>query len=81
MSQVQRFARTVQLRLLLRTATGCNGSMTASPLPAEWPHSSGVQPVVLRVVCLRQLHGILAPKDIKAAFRYEVRHAKVRGPG
>ena len=52
-----------------------------SPVPAEWPHPSGVQRVILRFVCLRQHHGILAPKDIKGAFRYEVRHAKIRGPG
>jgi len=62
-------------------------SMTASvddcqsPVPAEWPHPSGAQPVVCAFVCLRQPHGSWRQKDIKATFRCEVRHAKVRGPG
>ena len=60
----------------------CSGSMTASPpCRPNGRTQAGCSRLVCAFVCLRQPHGILAPKDIKAAFRCEVRHAKVRGPG
>ena len=48
---------------------------------ATIPPGNNLLEATRHFVCLRQPHGILAPKDIKAAFRCEVRHAKVRGPG